>query len=406
MDRSVDDETAARFAAGFYRGLAHGRDYLGAFEVGRAEVALLHLPDATVPRFAARNPRAHDEAAVRRVSRGIPTTEAVLYPLWFGTNRRPVDPHHPARGFSAEREDNGRVHHGRCQVTVPRWHTIGELGSPWWKRLLTGRDDRLRLDWAGLRALAAADFWSDVRGALEAHDPGERTALVFLHGYCNTFEDAALRAAQVGCDLGAPGLTAFFSWPSRGKHRDYTRDEASIEASEGPIAEFLTRFAEDAGAERVHLIAHSMGNRGLLRSLHRIADRVTAGGRVPFGQIFLAAPDVDADLFRQLADVYQRVARRTTLYASSRDRALAASGFVHGFRRAGYVPPVTVLPGIDTVEVTDVDLTFLGHGYYGEVRDVLHDMHALLRHDDPPAKRMGLRPAATPEGQGYWVINR
>jgi len=78
----------------------------------------------------------------------------------------------------------------------------------------------------------------------------------------------------------------------------------------------------------------------------------------------------------------------------------------HGVRyaRAGYTPPVTIVPGIDTVEVTAIDLTFLGHGCFAEARDLLHDMHRLLIHNDPPEMRLGLQKAATADGQTYWII--
>ena len=96
-------------------------------------------------------------------------------------------------------------------------------------------------------------------------------ALVFLHGYRVSFEDAAIQAAQIGADLALGGATAFFSWPSRGRLFGYTADEASIEASEVQITQFLVDFAERSEARSVHVIAHSMGNRGLLRAVQRIA---------------------------------------------------------------------------------------------------------------------------------------
>jgi len=83
----------------------------------------------------------------------------------------------------------------------------------------------------------------------------------------------------------------------------------------------------------------------------------------PFGQIILAAADVDADVFRQLCAAYAEVASRTTLYVSKRDRAVEASRWLHHFARAGVMPPTLVVPGIDTINVTNVDLTMLGHGY-------------------------------------------
>ena len=106
--------------------------------------------------------------------------------------------------------------------------------------------------------------------------------MVYLHGYNTTFHEAAIRAAQIGFDLKIPGEMAFFSWPSRGTLDGYTADEASIEASEGAITDFLVRLAAESGADVVHVIAHSMGNRGLLRALQRIETNAERRSRLRF----------------------------------------------------------------------------------------------------------------------------
>lgn len=336
----------------------------------------------------------------KRSGRARKTTP--LYPLWFGTNRQPVDSHNYQKGFSNKRDN--RLHYGTCQVAVPKSHKIGETGSPWWKRLLQCSDDRLQLDKGSLTALAEIEFWSSVRQALRDHADNERIALVFIHGYNVSFEESAIRAAQIGCDLQVPGITAFYSWPSQGSFTGYPADAANIEASEPYLTRFLTHFAQDSGADRVHIIAHSMGNRGLLRSMQQILQQAQVMGTIPFGQIFLAAPDVDSDVFENLAGAYPNLAQRTTLYVSSKDKALHVSGILHDYPRAGYYPPVTVLPGIDTVEVSNIDMTFLGHGYYADARDLLSDIHALLMHDESPDKRFGLQEDYTEDGKLYWVI--
>jgi len=105
----------------------------------------------------------------------------------------------------------------------------------------------------------------------------------------------------------------------------YAADEATIEASEDTIGEFLVDFAAKSGASRVHIIAHSMGNRGLLRAVNRIVSMAQQRSQKRFDQIILAAADVDADVFRRDSGAYTKIARRTTLYASSRDRAVEAS---------------------------------------------------------------------------------
>lgn len=107
-----------------------------------------------------------------------------------------------------------------------------------------------------------------------------------------------------------------------------------------------------------------MGNRGLLRALQRIAANAETRGKVKFGQIFLAAPDVDRDLFLELARLYPEHSEPTTLYASKDDLPVHRSATLHDAPRAGYFKPYTVTPGVDTVAVPDLDIELLGHSYF------------------------------------------
>ncbi len=318
--------------------------------------------------------------------------------IYYATNRNPIRRADRLVGYGAERSDE--VHLGQCDVVVPHTHRIGSTGSPWWHRILRG-DDRLRV--AGLQDLAADAYWQAVREQLAAGiRPGD--AIVFLHGYNVSFADAALRAAQIGADLAIPGVMAFFSWPSRARLLRYPADEASIEASEAQITQFLVDFSERSGAGAVHIIAHSMGNRGLMRAVNRIAAAAAERTHKPFGQIILAAPDVDSDTFRSLAAAYAAVAARTTLYVSAADLAVRASRLFHGAARIGFTPPVALLDGIDTINVAGVDLTLLGHGYVGENRPVLHDMHALITTGAAPDERAMLRRQIGDGNRPYWEI--
>ncbi|OGW65754.1 MAG: hypothetical protein A3H49_02345 [Nitrospirae bacterium RIFCSPLOWO2_02_FULL_62_14] len=328
---------------------------------------------------------------------------AIAYPLYYGTNRKPVDPDDLTKGYSSERDD--RVHFGTCKVIVPKSHKIGSLGSPWWKQLLTlSPDGLLKVDWPSLRNLVEEAYWNHIRKELKKNASDSRASVLYIHGYNISFERAALRAAQLGVDLKVTGIMTFFSWPSKGKFIGYPMDEASIEASEQAIAEYLTLLVRTIGSGRVHIIAHSMGNRALLRAMNDLFTRVAKQNRVRFGQIFLAAADVDTEVFRKLAHVYKTLAKRTTLYVSSKDKALASSGIFHDYPRAGFTPPVTIVQGIDTVEASSIDLSFLGHGYYADARSLLQDMHILLQRDTPPSRRFGLQ-EATANGLHYWVIN-
>lgn len=322
------------------------------------------------------------------------------YLVWYGTNRRPRDSTDIKKGYSAKRDK--QVHYGTCRVYIPESHKIGSLGSPWWKRLRDWTDDRIKLLEIG--TLNEIGFWQQVSSHLTGIGVKERHAVIFVHGYNVSFEDAALRAAQIGFDLSIRGAMAFFSWPSQARLDGYAADEATIETSEHSIANFMVDFATSSRAKAVHIIAHSMGNRGVLRAVNRIADRAQRRTGVPFSQIILAAADVDTDTFREFSTAYRQVARRTTLYVSTRDRAVEASRWLHKFERAGLMPPICVVPRIDTINVTNVDLTMFGHGYIGDARDVLQDIHQLIFHNAPPNKRFGLREGTSEEGKRFWII--
>jgi esterase/lipase superfamily enzyme len=349
---------------------------------------------------------AADEAQKMRALSGDCHAEfsGACYPVWFGTDRKPIDRNNPALGFGSEADDH--LHYGKRIVRIPLSHRPGELGSPLWRRLLTGVDDRLTLDPATV--LSEDAFARDVRGFLGSLDPADRNVLVYIHGFNTSFDEAARRAAQLGFDLKVPGITAFYSWPSLANITAYVGDLARVEASEQMLADFLVKTTTLVERGKVHLIAHSMGNRGLLAAMHRATTQAALRTGVRFGQIFLAAPDVDARSFAQLASVYPLAAEHTTLYVADQDKALLALEWATAEARAGGAPPVLVLPGIDTVRVRGWSLFRLGHSYVAEDASVLRDIRTVLHwHESPERRRVRNGqplPDDTPGGHGAWVI--
>lgn len=154
------------------------------------------------------------------------------YQVWYGTNRAPLDSSDVSKGFGTDRSQD--IHYGTCEVVIPKSHNFGSIGSSWWKRWMPGSDGWLRL--IRTQRLAEPDFWADIRHEIGTQEGSERHSMVFLHGYNVSFEQAAIRAAQIGFDLKINGLMAFFSWPSAGSPMEYNTDEATIEASEAPKA--------------------------------------------------------------------------------------------------------------------------------------------------------------------------
>ena len=323
---------------------------------------------------------------------------ADIYDVWYGTNRL----HQIDNTF--DNNFGTKVQYGKCRVAIPKGHVFGSIGSSpitrWLQRVTSRTDYKLAI--VKLTPLPPSQFARSIGSRLAKYDKDERAVLIFIHGYNVSFSDAAIHAAQIGFDLKVPGVMALYSWPSNANTAAYLKDADAVAASEEYIVEFVTQMSKAASAAKINIIAHSMGNLGLLRALAAgLSDRRLQ--QLKFGQIFLAAPDIDVNFFRQRAAVYPRCSDRTTLYISAGDRALGLSRLVHANQRTGYSPPVTIVNGIDTVEVTHVDLNRLGHGYYAEAAGVLYDMATLVRNDVPPDKRPRLFSETTTEGE-YWVI--
>jgi esterase/lipase superfamily enzyme len=323
------------------------------------------------------------------------------YTVFFGTNRKPLVSGNDETNFGADRESRGTVHFGSCDVVIPRSHHFGQVNAPFWRRWLPWGKDRL--DVVGRRRVGQEELFTTISHELTESELG-KDVLLFLHGYNVSFDEAAIRAAQIGVDLKVPGVTAFFSWPSRGRTKDYVRDEAAIAASEAAIKDFIVCLKTQTGAKRVHIIAHSMGNRGFLRAVQRLAADTQNAFTGGFGQFVLAAVDEDADVFEDLAGHISKFCERATLYCSSADLALNTSSWLHGHQRVGFCPPVCVLEGLDTVQVPAFNLLSLGHGYFANAAGVLHDMFDLIRHNDPPSARQRLVSSTNEHGKAFWRV--
>ena len=200
------------------------------------------------------------------------------------------------------------------------------------------------------------------------------------------------------------GAPIFYSWPSQGGLLRYTVDETNAAWTMPNLKQFLLSVAQRSGAESVHLIAHSMGNRPLTAALQALAAESPDGRRL-FREVVLTAPDIDAEVFcRDIAPAIIRTADRVTLYASSNDKALNVSKQFHGYPRAGESGEnLIIVAGVDTVDVSAIDSSLIGHSYYGSNDTVVADMIDLLVASKPPDLRRWLKPAGSGQGR-YWVF--
>ncbi len=251
--------------------------------------------------------------------------------------------------FDGERGDV--LSFAKVDVTVPAAHEIGKLERP-----RVGAKVNPAKHFA---ATNAAIFPGDAafREALEADIArnGGR-ALVFIHGYNTSFDKAVYRATQIAHDSRYPGTPVLFTWASAGSAIDYVYDNNSATIARNALGDTL-RLVASAGARRIDIVAHSMGNWVTMEALRQAAaagDR-DFGGRL--GDVVLASPDIDIDVFKSQLRDYGPPDKPFIVVTAANDRALNLSGFIAGRSRAGDYADAQDLAsyGVIVADLSNVD---------------------------------------------------
>ncbi|WP_334179801.1 alpha/beta hydrolase [Pseudoxanthomonas sp.] len=332
-----------------------------------------------------------------------PKADFVNVDVFFATNRMPAAAFvaaAPGDRFTAgiARE----LTYGTARISIPKVHVAGELESPRWYLLEFKEDPKQHVILQDVARLDKAPFFARLHGRVEASQGSN--AFVFVHGYNVGFRDAARRTAQLAYDLRFDGAPVFYSWPSQAALAGYFTDEQTIARSVPLIEGFLSDLADRSGAQNLYVIGHSMGTRGVTQAIRNlVAKRPELRGR--FRGIILAAPDIDAKVFRtELAPAMRQAAGRVTLYASSEDMALKASKQVNRGPRAGDTSEgVVLVNGVDTIDVSGVDQSMLAHSYFMESDKVMGDIREMFRANQPAAQRKPLQSVRLGTGM-FWKI--
>ena len=100
-----------------------------------------------------------------------------------------------------------------------------------------------------------------------------KEVVLFVHGYANTFEDAAFSMADLCHFFGREFVCGIFSWPaggSRGMMAGYNVDRESGEFAVQHLKQTIRLIAQTPGVERIHLMAHSRGTDVLASALREL----------------------------------------------------------------------------------------------------------------------------------------
>jgi esterase/lipase superfamily enzyme len=313
--------------------------------------------------------------------------------IFFATNRQPdstvTAATDPDLYFGDER---GEITWGTCEVSIPYRRRPGTLPEPSILRLEFTQDPAKHVVLMEIEMLPDAEFWMRLRARVEASQ--EKKLLLFVHGYCATFRDAARRTAQMAYDINYQGPSMFFSWPAGSESErfeekaNYLKDLGRAEESDEDLITVLEGISRYSGAERIHLIAHSMGNFVLTEALKTMDDRRHSDTpQEPlFDQVALAAPDINAREFVERTGARLKpFSRRYTVYASTGDKALWLSKKVNGFEPLGFLNQFSRSGAssklFDLVDASQLTSGWFdsGHIYYGDMPEVLSDFRMVFQ---------------------------
>ena len=304
---------------------------------------------------------------------------AVDHTLLVATTRERDD--RPGTLFNGDRAT--ATDYAELTVSVPTTHRAGEIE---WATTPPGdpnvdfvvRDEKyLDGDKAFVQALNAQ---------LARRPPGSRKVFLFIHGFNTMFAEGLYRLAQLAHDSKAPGVPVLFTWASRGKPTAYVYDLNSATSARDGL-EHPLRLLLSSNAEEVNVLAHSMGNWVTVEAFRQIKISGDLAHRDKIGNVYLAAPDIDIDVFKSQMRRFGKPRKPFYILLSQDDRALFLSrSIAGGVTRVGDNPDVAELA---TLGATVIDLTDLkaidstNHDKFAQLATVGPELRGVLARGIP-----------------------
>lgn len=339
----------------------------------------------------------------------------IVVPVWYATNRRRrakpdgslAEQPYGADIGEAVGDNEPPIYFGIAEISVPDNRAVGTLRTPRWWRLEFRANPEKHFYVYSTSECKDEDAWtSDLRTHVSSNSPGEQNPsdddlLVYIHGYNTTWQADVERAAQLGLDLNFRGPVVSLSWPSMGRVHDYESDARLADVSRAPFSSLLRRLMKNAGAKRIFVVAHSLGNRIALQGLTD-ATSDTGSTQSDLTHVIFAAPDVDGDYFAQQMKLFAQQTKgwgdgkapQLTLYACGVDLPLEVSRLLAGARRAGDARPeiTRLFPPAEYIDATtvvkdDPNDDGWGHSYFcsnsGVLRDMIDALHGTRASERP-----------------------
>lgn len=255
-------------------------------------------------------------------------------------------------GYDGKRSE--ALSFARYDISIPPERELGEISWPKRGRTPDPTTDFLTTD--RMRFDAPGKFRAELAQAMAA---SRGDAVIFVHGFNNTFSEGLYRIAQLSHDLEMNAAIVHYSWPSAAEPLGYVYDrDSAMFARDG--LESVIRQVRESGARRITLVAHSMGSALLMESLRQMSIRGDTASLSRISGVVLISPDIDVDLFRMQAKAMDRLPQPFLIFGSDKDKVLRLSALLTGqSERLGTLTDITRLADL---EVTYLDIAAFSEG--------------------------------------------
>jgi len=321
-----------------------------------------------------------------------PHSEAFLLDVYYATNRKYV-----GKKLIFSNNPDTKLNYGKVTISVPlNIHKSGSVERPFKMALIKFPENKKK-------HFVINEFnKADERPFfVELKERAKGRLLLFIHGFNMSFTEALYKSAQLKYDLKFDHPVVLFSWPSFSKIRSYVADKERALYASKYLCDLIHNLSK-LGIDEVMVVAHSMGTFCLSEALDKFNSKQKL-----FQRLILAAADIQKEAFvNNYSDKLKSLFNEISLYVSKTDKALLASNFVNQSNRIGDVRNgVTVIDGIDTIDMTDADkgLFSINHSYLLNNNKALDDIYHFMINRLPAEKRR-LKELFNEEFLRYWAI--
>lgn len=321
-----------------------------------------------------------------------------------------------------EAESRSRRRSGSLQLKLRKFRELGRFpDSPYPLALNPAGGLVVDPEVVRERDRAIATLGAELRRRL-ALTP-RKELFLFVHGFNNTFEDAAFTQAELWHFLGREGVPMIYTWPAgRGGIRGYAYDRESGEFTIFHLKELMRALVSIPEVEGIHILAHSRGTDITVSALRELIIEAAAAGLDPMRQyrirnLILAAPDIDMEVMSQrvIAERLGKGIANVTVYTSIGDKAISASEMLFSSRRrlgravwSGVPEAQLELVSQELQKVERIDFVehrgkaqFIGHGYFHNNPSASSDLILILRDQLEPGSEG--RPLKA-QSRHFWLL--